>query len=361
VWPRRADLTRLAAVASTLAACARPTANADAASIADAGATPSVARADADADTSAPRVDASAAPRVDASAAAQLDPAAYLDGAVRAGKSIGNTSVVFKLELASGKKAAFKPASRRGPTRFKGEIAAYRLAEALGVPNVPPALPRSFGRAELDGALGGAATKAGQLLASEVLADGGRVHGAIIPWIDRLEMLPLEADPLWSSWRAWLRKDGDFSAGSGAPTGTLGLLDEAARRDLAAQISTLVAFDYLTGNWDRWSGANVGWDAERHRVLFLDNDGAFFETPPKEALAKNQRLVDGVDRYSRSFVARLRALDESTIARALDGGNTFAALPAKVALAVASRRAALLGAVDAKIAANGEPSTLVFP
>lgn len=358
----RAEVAVAFACACALAACTRPDGEASAKPSATTGAgaiavASDVASAKADADAPPAPREAWRAP-----ACAAVEPAPYLEGAPRSGKSIGHTSVVFKLELSSGKKAAFKPASRRGPLRYKGEVAAYRLAQALGIPNVPVALPRTFTRAELEGALGGADTPAGKLLAEDVVVDGTNVHGALVPWIDRLEMIPVEADPLWSAWRAWVKKDHAFRPEEDRVLGKLAGLDPEGQRAIAAQASTLVAFDYLTGNWDRWSGANVGWDKDARALLYIDNDGAFFEKPPKDALAKNQRLLDGVDRFSRSFVARLRALDETRLPTAFgEEREGVPLLDAKVLASVAARRKALLSAVDAKIASAGAAETLAFP
>lgn len=293
---------------------------------------------------------------------APFDPRPWLEGAPKAAKSIGHTSVVFKLELASGKKAAWKPHSRRGPHRYKGEIAAYRLARALGLPNVPVALPRSFTRAELAAVVGSDETPAGKLFAEEVLADGAIVHGALIPWVDRLEILPLEAEPLASRWKAWLARDHAFATDDAGSLGKLAGATSELQRDLATQVSALVVFDALTGNWDRWSGGNVGYLAEPHRILYLDNDGAFFERAPKDALAKNERLLASVDRFSRAFVAKLRALDDDALAAAL--GEERPGVPlvdAKVRALVAARRRAALDVIDAKIAKNGEAETLALP
>src|SRR5580700_10938504 len=68
-----------------------------------------------------------------------------------AATSIGHTSYVLKLRLSDGAKAAFKPRSKLplGDHRYRGEIAAYRLARALGLDNVPPAFPRAFDAATL--------------------------------------------------------------------------------------------------------------------------------------------------------------------------------------------------------------------
>ncbi len=348
---RRAEAVALVAIAAL--ACTKPSTHDDT--------RPAVVAKSAesrDAASVGAGVEAGAAPLP---ARAAFDPEPYLAARPRTGKSIGNTSVVFKLELVSGKKAAFKPASRRGPVRYKGEVAAYRLAQALGLPNVPPALARTFTRTELEAALG-SESAAGKLLATEVLLEGDRVHGALIPWIERLEMLPLEADPLWTRWRAWVKHGHTFEAEDDTALGKLAGLGEAGRREVAAQASTLVAFELLTANWDRWSGANIGWDKEQRTVLFIDNDGAFFEKPPKDALAKNQRLLEGVERFSRAFVARVRALDDEALARAIGEERPGVPLLAPNVLeAIATRRKALLAAIDAKVAKNGESATFAFP
>ena len=272
---------------------------------------------------------------------------AYLRASPRTGRSIGHTSVVFKVELSGGKKAAFKPASRRGPKRYKGEIAAYRLAVALGLTNVPPAMLRTFRDPEFASALGGAATPSGELYAKEALVTDGAVKGAIIPWIDKLEFLPLESEPWRSRWRAWL---------------TSGATIPDDQKVLARDVSTMLAFDWLTGNWDRWSGGNIGFDSTRGTLLYIDNDGAFFDAPPADALAKSRRLVEGVDRWSTSFVTRLRSLDEAALGRALGEESPGAPLLGDKALAgVVHRRAELLRIVDAKIGDAGADATLAFP
>jgi len=90
---------------------------------------------------------------------------------------------------------------------------------------------------------------------------------------------------------------------------------EGRRRDprrwraMAAQISTMLAFDYVTGNWDRWSGGNVGYDRKKSELLFIDNDGAFFDPLPAKEVKRSVDFFDGVERFSRAFVTALRAVD----------------------------------------------------
>ena len=76
-------------------------------------------------------------------------PSPPLERHAKTAKSIGHTSVVFKIEGADGRTIVWKPDSRIGRGRYKGEIAAYRLASLFGIDNVPPALPLDLPREEL--------------------------------------------------------------------------------------------------------------------------------------------------------------------------------------------------------------------
>lgn len=292
--------------------------------------TVSVPREADDAGNAGDASDAASAPDVDSG---------YLEAAPLAAKSIGHTSVAYKVSLSNHRSAAFKPSSRRGPLRYKGEIAARRLAVALGLPNVPRAYFRSFVASSFSGLLHEGS--------NELIVKDGRVKGALIPWIDGLEFLALERAPLSAQWKGWLKK------GATIP-------DD--QRDLARQISTLVAFDFLTGNWDRWSGGNVGFDPSSGTLLYIDNDGAFFEVPPQDALAKNERLLRGVDTLSRSFVAKVRGLDDDALTRAVGVEAPGEPLLSEQSLAgVMQRRNQLLAIVDAKLRDAGEDATLAFP
>jgi hypothetical protein len=239
----------------------------------------------------------------------------------------------------------FKPRSRRGQRRYRGEIGAYRLATALGIDAVPPALFRTFEAAKLRTALHGGS--AGDLFDREALVDAdGTVPGSIVPWIDGLEFLPLEAEPWSSRWKGWMKK------GATIP-------DD--QRTLAAQISVMVVFDYLTGNWDRWSGANVGFLRQKNKILFMDNDGAFFDPPPPGPLEVQLGLIRGMDRFSKSFVKSLRAMDRERLKSAL-GEETPGTplLSDKVVGQVDDRRTRALGVVDEKVKAFGEAEVLAF-
>lgn len=256
------------------------------------------------------------------------------------GRSVGHTSVVFKLELANGQRIAFKPKSRRGGARYKGEIAAHRLAQALGLPNVLPACARTLPSGALHGALD-AIAPARALLDGEVVADADGVRGAAIPWLATYTVFPLEQEPLRRELTGYLRR------GATVPP---------ARANLARQTSILLAFDFLTANWDRWSGANVAIDAPTETLLFVDNDGAFFAQPPADALAQNQRRLEAMTRFSRSFVEALRRAEDLAVVFGDEGPGVPLLAPGVIA-AVGERRRQLLARIDALATAGPDAAT----
>jgi hypothetical protein len=333
---------------------------------------PSTRREASGASASAPAV-ASSYPAPDAAVIAisrEAPPWRYdcsEDFVPRAGKSVGHTSVVFKLELANGRAVAWKPNAKRVKLRYKGEIAAYRLAEAMGVAaNVIPACATAIDATAAAEALQSNPVAA-RLLADEAIIEDGKIYGARMPWLDGLRVWPLEKDPLRTEVKGWL------TAGAPIPKDKV---------DLARQMSTLVAFDSLTGNWDRYSGENVGIVAADHggivgpppwphrtgrpddphlRVLYLDNDAAFMEGAPKAHLARNKAVLEQTDRFSRSFIAAARSLDEARLASVFGEEAPGRPLLAPAVIrAVAERVKELLAVVDAKIAARGAAETLYF-
>jgi hypothetical protein len=289
------------------------------------------------ASTARPPVDAAepapSAPSAAPADAQALDP--YITAEPIKSKSVGHTSYVLKLTLAGGLVGAFKPRSRLplGDRRYRGEIAAYRLAKALGLENVPRALPRSFDMAAL-----------GPLqddLAAKALPDAdGRLRGALMPWVEHYEVVPLE-EPAWRArWEPWL-------------TDPRAVVPDD-QRALAAAISNMLVFDFVTGNWDRWSGGNVARDGATGLLLYVDNDGAFYDPPPADALARQLALLKRTVRYSRRFVGSLRALDPGKL-RDIFGEESPAKplLPDTVIAGVGSRIAAALAAIDAKTRDGG--------
>jgi hypothetical protein len=123
----------------------------------------------------------------------------------------------------------------------------------------------------------------------------------------------------------------------------------------------MIVFDYLTANWDRWSGGNVGTDAAGQAVLFIDNDGAFFDPPPPVPLAKQRSLLAYDARFSKRFIAALRALDPEAARGAMgEEAPGEPLLAPRVLAGLEERRKTALAVVDAKIAKDGEDKVLCF-
>ena len=284
---------------------------------------------------------APAAPSADPSASAGPDP--LLTGVPVKSRSIGHTSYVLKVTLAGGATILFKPRSRLplGDRRYRGEIAAYRLAVALGLDNVPRAFPRSFEAASLRAVQADFDAKA-------LVDSDGQVRGAAKPWIDKYVVLPLEQPSARVGWEPWL-------------TDRQASIPED-QRSLAAALSTMIAFDYITGNWDRWSGGNIAQDGATGTLLFVDNDGAFYDPPPADSLARQLAMLRRIVRFSRRFVAMLRALDDGKLRDAMgEEGAGQPLLPERVVSGVAARRKTVLDLVDARVDDAGESVALAFP
>lgn len=262
--------------------------------------------------------------------------------------SIGHTSVVLKVRLRESPEktttALFKPASRKnGGWRYKGEIAAYRLAKALYLPNVPPAWLRIV----KSWALELAAQKnpiALALIQKEVspYAEDDLVYGALIPWIPGYEELPLGEPSVSRIWHGWLQ-------------GTIGIPEDQIT--LAKELSNLLIFDYITGNFDRWSGANVVHDKHTGMILFVDNDGAFWLED--EDTEKPWALVSTINRFSKSLFESIRSMSPEDFKASL--GEKTPGVPLireSLANAAYKRLQQVVALIEQK--SEQDPSTLFF-
>jgi hypothetical protein len=162
----------------------------------------------------------------------------------------------------------------------------------------------------------------------------GLVHGALIPWINDYRVLPLE-EPSWRArWESWL-----INPEARIPD---------AEEGLAASISTMLVFDYITANWDRWSGGNVARAGADGVLLFVDNDGAFYAHPAQEPLATQLARIRRVARFSQSFVSALHGLDDAKLRAAFgDEAPGTQLLSDPVIAGVESRLRTVIGVIDA--------------
>jgi hypothetical protein len=126
----------------------------------------------------------------------------------------------------------------------------------------------------------------------------------------------------------------------------------------------MLAFDYLIANCDRFSGANVQGDPGAQRLFLRDHNLALLDpfrvSQHRRALARLKRT----QRFSRSFVAALKALPQDALSGVLADPLDPPALQVVSqgqVQGVVERRRALLSYVAALIDSYGESNVLTFP
>jgi hypothetical protein len=268
-------------------------------------------------------------------------------------RPVGSTSTVFRTLLKGlSFRAAFKAATFLRPFGAVAEVAAYRLSRCLGMINVPPAVLRRASTLQLQFGLEAGSPLQWVDIAPRLRTDpNGQVEGAAILWIDGLRELELST-----------------AAGRDQLLATLNQSQPLPDPPppMAAQLSELLAFDYLIGNWDRWSGSNVKGDADGQYLIVRDHDAAFAGLITETVQRRMLDLLVRNERFSRSFVQRLRALSRASFDRELGQDTSLAMRPHRGFSTqgmdgLFDRRGTLLSHVQALIEEYGEGKVLVFP
>ena len=264
----------------------------------------------------------------------------------RSFKPVGHTSVVLRMRTLERVTVAMKVRSRNVPHGYQHEIAAYRISRLLGLDNVPPAIYRRVGWKEIQQRFHEDKLDRRPQVRNAVLWDeDGSAPGAAIHWVKGMRSVGNENA---SKWSGWLR-DEVIPKGKAA---------------LARDLSNMAVFDLLIGNWDRFSGGNLPSDATRRRAVLRDNDRAF-STPLLER--RYDKLVEALtrtERFSKSVVERLSALDEAALQAELARDPSHASDPLLSDTQIADvfdRRATILTHIAALVEERGESAVLVFP
>ena len=268
-------------------------------------------------------------------------------------KPVGSTSVVFRMRLKGRIDAAFKPQTRRHPSGHLAEVAAYRIGRGLGVRNVTPVVPRQMSVSQIERQLHSEYKDKWPELAAEMITqpDGKMVDGAAIYWIPRLRELGLDNERGIKKWSRWLSQ-------AERPPGR-----EKSKR-MAQQVSDLILFDYLVGNWDRWSGGNAQGDPDAGELFVRDHNVAFYEPVPEIQLRRLVRRLKRAERLSKRFVTRLKAMDREQLTEMLsEPGDPqgYAPLSEQQIDSALDRRRTLLSYIAALIDRFGEDKVLSFP
>lgn len=264
----------------------------------------------------------------------------------------GGSSLSFRIEFRSGARAAFKPLQVHPQTEPRREIAAFRVDRLLGIGRVPPAKSAVFAVEDvIAGFDPSARAYAASRIEDEAIVKDGKLYGELSWWIPEIKRARIDGKPIdepdgQAAWTAYLQ------AGAARP---------ADRVEMLAQLATVILFDVLIDNSDRWSGNNTQGSPDQRVLYFMDNTLAFSHYTLGHAV--NLSKLYRIQVFPRSFVGRLRALTAEAIAAAIGGEDELlgALLTETEIRATMSRRDHLLEYVDRQIAAFGEDKVLALP
>jgi len=265
----------------------------------------------------------------------------------------GGTSLSFRLDFASGARASFKPLQIHPQSDPRREIAAYRIDRMLGIGHVPPAKSIAFPVADV---IAVADADLRQLVISrledEAIIQDGMLRGEASWWIPEIKVARLGPHELDSPegmalWRSYLQPNATYPA---------------ELRDYLAQIATVVVFDVLIDNADRWSGSNARVSPDRKILYFMDNTLSFSAYTKGHNTNLGPMRAIGV--FPRALVEKIRTLDYDSLARTLagpdDGGLGPLLTPIEIR-AILARRDHVVEHVDDLIARFGEAAVLALP
>lgn len=264
----------------------------------------------------------------------------------------GGTSLSLRLDFSNGTRAAFKPEQTFLQSDPRREIAAYRIDRLLGIGHVAPCKPITIPYQQLiDAAQPSHRTHVTERL-EEAVVRRGLVHGEVQLWIPQIKPAAFgrarfDEDEGRDLWIAYLQANAQVPA---------------EHRHLLGQLSTLIVFDVLIDNADRWSGNNTQMSPDGKTLYYMDNTLSFSthrlgHRTPNLALRRIQV-------FSRRLVDRLRGLTYEQIERALDTGEDQRLGPLlspQAMRAIISRRDNILVYIDRLIEEHGEEAVLAFP
>ena len=273
------------------------------------------------------------------------------DGAIERVKfNRGGSSISLRIDFDNGSRAAFKPRQTSLHSVPRYEVAAFRINRLLGLSTVAPAVGRALKMDDLIARLDEESQAFKPRMLEEMTVEDGAVIGELSWWIPVIEPPYIEGFLIDSqdgvlAWSRYL---------------SIGVPVPASERNLIAQVSDMVLFDFIIDNGDRWSGRNV-WVSEDGRVLyFMDNTASF--RGDADGSYKARTYLSKVQTFSRSMVANLRALTEARLRAALADSAPFEhVLDDREIEGVIGRRNYALDYIDGLIAAHGFEKVLVFP
>ncbi|HXU81806.1 MAG TPA: hypothetical protein VN914_10445, partial [Polyangia bacterium] len=245
---------------------------------------------------------------------------------VRVKLNKGGSSLSFRVDFADGSRAAFKPAQTNLQTVPRKEVAAYRLNRLLGLGAVPPATGRSVSREDLLSKLHPESVAALPRIRAETIFNPmGKTAGVFSYWIPEIIDSGLDSGEGLRACVVWLTHGTDIPPD---------------KRPLAAQVSDLILFDFLTANPDRYSGGNIKMSPDGSQLYFMDNTMSFFLNP--DGHPRNRQQLDRTQRFTRHVYRALARVTVPALERLMSGGDDSEGVltPSEIRAVVARREVA---------------------
>lgn len=243
----------------------------------------------------------------------------------------GGSTLTFKFLSQGNIVGAFKPHQTRRQSNYLSEIAAWRLCQLLQCDfEIPYNRPVKVERDTFNRLYEKTKSSKKELYRQELVdiiwtkdkATGkSYVYGTLKDWVPEYTRFPIEYLSLWKGWISQeeyvesfpLLKNALFPMTKRDNTlhlyGTvLNQTSNLTTEQLASQISQVLTFDFLIGNWDRFSGVPEWWGVNcqfaKDRIVSIDNGASF----PAFSNERVRQKFMYVERFSRHFIDALRSL-----------------------------------------------------
>ncbi len=297
----------------------------------------------------------------------------------------GGKSISLKFKKDGKTTHAFKPSQLDWAEGWRAEVASYLFCEAIGCHfNVPVSEPVKISREDFEELYGRFQSTrqttyarefdARLLWVKELGADGQEreyLYGVLKDWVPGFVDFPIEYEEIWAPWLNasreddWSKRDLSdvlrvlrFRQGGRFYNGVMSERQDATTLDVARGLSDIQVFDYLTSNWDRYSGVEMYYGVNNQfddgEFLSLDNGAAFHVLTQQ----KVERHFEPVQRFSKSTIAAVRMLERDRV------DDILFPDPSKEAQQRLDvfwlQRQKLLARVDSLIKEHGEQNVLYF-
>lgn len=256
--------------------------------------------------------------------------------------SHGGSSLVLRIEFVDGSRAAFKPQQIHPQSVPRKEAAAYQLARKLGITAVPPTVMRALSRDELLRKLDAESQWLRPRLLREAIFDAqGVTVGSMMYWVPSLSDLRLDSDASIRAWTTELSQSGELTE---------------ERSQILGQLSTLLAFDVLQNNSDRFSGGNILGSRDGRTMFFIDN--AFGFQTDRQGHLRAIGYLSRCQKFSRHLWTTLQVLTDDQLV--FTDPLTGPLLSADEISALRSRRDRVVRYLGQLIQSHGPEAVLAF-